>query len=125
MRVASLAVGAVCLFTSAVAISQSARTPLPDYLAPFFKGKPFINEFQTPRGNIVVEVTFNEDGSAKIVGPRGEESGEWTYDAGRHCVTWKTNRWYDNSCGSLTKEADGSVKRIREGTGVASTWRLK
>jgi hypothetical protein len=125
MKVASFAVGAACFFISTMAFSQSAKTPLPDYLAPFFQGKPFINEVPTPRGKVTVEVTFNADGSAKITGPRGEESGEWSYEAGRHCVTWKTNRWYDNSCGTFAKEADGTVIRTREGTGVASTWRLK
>lgn len=125
MRSASLAVGAVCFFASTVAFSQSAKTPLPDDLAPFFKGKAFLNEVETPRGKVNLEVTFNEDGSAKISGPRGEESGKWTYDSGRHCVTWTTNRWYDNSCGTLAKQADGSVKRVREGTGVTNTWRLK
>jgi len=123
MKTPILVVAAVCLLTSEVAFPQAAKTPLPDYLAPFFKGKPFINELPTPRGTIDIEVTFNEDGSAKIVGPRGEESGAWTYDAGRHCVTWKST--YTNSCGSLSKEADGSVKRVREESGVASIWRLK
>lgn len=124
MKAPILVVGTACFFISAVAFSQSAKTPLPDYLAPFFKGKPFINEFPTPNGTVDLKVTFNEDGSAKIIGPRGEESGEWSYDAGRHCVTWKSTK-YNNSCGTFSKEADGSIKRIREGTGVASIWRLK
>jgi len=112
-----------CLF-SAAAFSQGAKTQLPDDIAPFFKGQKFSATTSMPSGTFTSEVTQNADGSAAIsTGPRGPDAGEWSYEAGRHCVTWKYR--YDNSCGTLTKEADGSVKRTREGTGVVTIWRIE
>jgi len=119
----SLCATGFCLF-SATAFSQGAKTPLPDDIAPFFKGQPFSATTSMPSGIFTSVVTQNEDGSAAISsGPRGSDSGEWSYDAGRHCIKWKYK--YDNTCGSLTKEANGSIKRIREGTGDTTIWRLE
>lgn len=124
MKLANFSVVISILLFSASAFPQGAKTPLPDDVALYFKGRTFTSTSSTPRGIITVEVTQNESGSIEIsAGPRGPDSGEWSYDAGRHCVKWKYK--YDNSCGTLTKDADGSIKRVREGAGDTSTWRLK
>jgi len=109
------------VFIVAAALAQDARPITTEEAAVFFNGKPMTHDISFPMSVVSVSVTFAEDGSASIIGPRGYDTGQYTIEGNRHCVKWKF-RYVDN-CGQLMKDTDGTVRKIRE-DGPVEVWRL-